>query len=72
MSFKKRFVSFLLSAALLIAPCSSLAEANYYAGELSTAAVGDSYVAGNQINLDVVFGVDAQKEFECSGVSCPV
>ena len=72
MSFKKRFVSFLLSAALLIAPCSSLAEANYYAGELSTAAVGDSYVAGNQINLDVVFGVDAQKEFESDRLQAAV
>lgn len=72
MSFKKRFVSFLLSAALLIAPCSSLAEENYYAGELSTAAVGDSYVAGNQINLDVVFGVDAQKEFESDRLQAAV
>lgn len=72
MSFKKRFVSFLLSAALLIAPCSSLAEANYYAGELSTEAVGDSYVAGNQINLDVVFGVDAQKEFESDRLQAAV
>lgn len=72
MSFKKRFVSFLLSAALLIAPCASLAEANYYAGELSTAAVSDSYVAGNQINLDVVFGVDAQKEFESDRLQAAV
>ena len=63
MSLKKRIVSFLLSAVMLIAPCASLAESNYYAGELSMTAVSDSYYAGNQVNLDVVFGVDAQREF---------
>ena len=72
MSFKKRIVSFLLSAALLIAPCASLAEANYYAGELAASVVSDSYVAGNQINLDVVFGVDAQKEFESDRLQAAV
>lgn len=72
MSFKKRIVSFLLSAAMLIAPCASLAEANYYAGELSAVAVSDSYVAGNQINLDVVFGVDAQREFESDRLQAAV
>ena len=64
MSLKKRIVSFLLSAALLAAPCASLAEASYYAGELSAAVVSESYVAGNQINLDVVFGTEAEREFK--------
>jgi len=72
MSLKKRIVSFLLSAAMLIAPCASLAESNYYAGELSATAVSDSYIAGNQINLDVVFGVDAQKEFESDRLQAAV
>lgn len=72
MSMKKRILSFLLSAALLIAPGASLAEANYYAGELSAVAVSDSYVAGNQVNLDVVFGVDAQREFESDDVQAAV
>ena len=72
MNLKKRIVSFLLSAAMLIAPCASLAESNYYAGELSTSAVSDSYVAGNQIDLDVVFGVDAQREFESDRLQAAV
>jgi len=72
MSLKKRIVSFLLSAVMLIAPCASLAESNYYAGELSMTAVSDSYYAGNQVNLDVVFGVDAQREFESDRLQAAV
>lgn len=64
---KKRILSFLLSAVMLLSAPAAVAEeavASYYAGELTTTAVGDSYYAGEQINLDVVFGVDATKEFD--------
>ncbi|MGN0774069.1 MAG: hypothetical protein ACI4MP_09835 [Candidatus Ventricola sp.] len=57
---RKRILSFVLSAALLLAPVASVAEetaASYYAGELTTIAIGDSYSAGNQINLDAVLGM---------------
>lgn len=55
---KKRIVSLLLGAAMLLTSLASVAEAaapNYYAGELTKAAITDSYQAGNQINLDAAF-----------------
>ena len=58
---RKRILSFVLSAALLLAPVASVAEetaASYYAGELTTTAIGDSYSAGNQINLNAVLGMN--------------
>lgn len=64
---KKRILSFLLSAVMLLSAPAAMAEeavASYYAGELTTTAVSDSYFAGEQINLDVAFGVDAVKAFE--------
>lgn len=68
MRLMKRSLSLLLSALLLLsAPAAVMAEesaASYYAGELTTTAIGDSYAAGNQINLDVTFGLDATKAFD--------
>jgi len=58
---KKRILSFVLSAVLLLMPIASLGEqavATYYAGELTTVAMDDSYRAGNQINLNAAFGLD--------------
>jgi len=58
---KKRILSFVLSAVMLIMPVASLGEqavATYYAGELTTVAMDDSYRAGNQINLNAAFGLD--------------
>ena len=58
---RKRILSFVLSAVLLLAPVASVAEetaANYYAGELTATAIGDSYSAGNQINLNAVLGMN--------------
>ena len=60
---RKRIFSLLLSAAMLLAPAASFAESSYDAGTLSGTAISESYVAGNQINLDVVFGLDAQRTF---------
>ena len=58
---KRRILSFVLSAVMLLTPVVSVAEeatANYYAGELTTMAIGDSYMAGNQLNLNAVLGLD--------------
>ena len=63
---KKRILSFLLSAVMLLSAPAAMAEeavSSYYAGELTTNVVSDSYYAGEQINLDVAFGVDAVKAF---------
>lgn len=65
---KKRILSLLLSAVMLLAPCASLAEEavmpSYYAGELTKTVVSDSYIAGEQLNLIVNFGVDAAVPFK--------
>ena len=56
---KNRILSLVLSALLLIMPVASVAEGgNYYAGELTTTAISDSYMAGNQLNLNAVLGLD--------------
>lgn len=63
---KKRILSFLLSAVMLLSAPAAMAEEvvpSYYAGEMTAIVVGDSYFGGNQINLDVAFGVDAIKQF---------
>lgn len=57
----RKILSLVLSAVLLLMPVTSLAEqaiATYYAGELTTVAMEDSYLAGNQINLNAAFGLD--------------
>ena len=65
---KNRILSLLLSAVMLLAPCASLAEEaampSYYAGELTKTVISDSYIAGEQMNLTVNFGVDAAVPFE--------
>ena len=58
---RKRILSFVLSAMLLLMPMASVAEeaaASYYAGELTTTTIGDSFSAGNQINLNAVLGMN--------------
>jgi len=58
---KKRILSMMLSAMMLLMPALSVAEeaaANYYAGELTAIAIGDSYAAGNQLNLTAALGLD--------------
>jgi len=57
----RKILSLVLSMVMLLMPVTSLAEqaiATYYAGELTTVAMEDSYLAGNQINLNAVFGLD--------------
>lgn len=58
---KKRILSFVLSAMMLLMPVMSVAEetmGNYYAGELTAVSIGDSYAAGNQLNLNAVLGLE--------------
>ena len=58
---KRRILSFVLSTLMLLMPVASVAEEamnSYYAGELTTTAIGDSYFAGNQLNLNAVLGLD--------------
>ena len=59
MSLKNKVTAFGLSAAMLLSPAASLAESNYAAGELTTTAISDSYVAGNQLNLSAGFRLEA-------------
>lgn len=55
----KRMISLLLSALLLLTPGLSVAEGyDYLAGELTGAAISDSYVGGYQINVNLGFNVD--------------
>ena len=63
---KRRILSFVLSAIMLLTPAMSVAEAagNYYAGELTKSAIGDSYAAGNQLNLNVALGMDLDETIE--------
>ncbi len=62
MSLKNRALALMLSALMLLAPAASFAEAapvsNYYAGELTTTAMADSYAYGNQVSLDAALGVE--------------
>lgn len=58
---RKRILSFVLSAVLLLMPGLSLAEeaaSSYFAGELTTTAISDSYAAGEQLNLIAALGLD--------------
>lgn len=68
---KRRILSFVLSAVMLLTPAMSLAEAagNYYAGELTATAIGDSYMAGNQLNLNAVLGLDLDESVQDATLS---
>lgn len=64
---KRRILSLVLSAMMLLMPALSVAEeamSNYYAGELTTTAIADSYLAGNQLNLNAVLGLDLDETVE--------
>ena len=67
MSLKKRILSLVLSAALLLAPAASFAEeavSSYYAGELTTSVIADSYAYGSQINLNAALGLELAQEID--------
>lgn len=62
MGLKNKVLSLGLSAAMLMTPAATLAEGNYAAGELTTTAISDSYVGGNQINLSAALGMTLGEE----------
>ena len=54
MKLKQRLTALLLSAGMLLAPAASLAEGESYtipSGEVTTTALSDAYVGGEQINV---------------------
>ena len=62
MGLKNKALSLGLSAAMLMTPAATLAESNYAAGELTTTAISDGYVGGNQINLSAALGMTLDGE----------
>ncbi|MDO5298468.1 MAG: hypothetical protein Q4F18_03510 [Clostridia bacterium] len=61
MSLKKRILALATSAALLAAPTASLAEGiTFAAGDLTKTAISDSYIGGQQINLNLKLQAEAQ------------
>ena len=61
MSLKKRILALATSAALLAAPTASLAEGiTFAAGDLTKTAISDSYIGGQQINLNLKLHAEAQ------------
>lgn len=61
MSLKKRILALVTSAALLAAPTASLAEGiTFAAGDLTKTAISDSYIGGQQINLNLKLQAEAQ------------
>ncbi len=58
MSLKTRILALATSAALMLSPGASLAEAaGYYAGELTPTVIADSYTGGQQINASMTFAL---------------
>lgn len=58
MKLKQRLTALLLSAGMLLAPVASLAEGESYtipSGEVTTTALSDAYVGGEQINVTADF-----------------
>lgn len=62
MKLLNRAVSMLLSAAMLLTPVAAAAEGDlgFSAGDLTTTAIAESYAGGNQLNLSVAFGLEAE------------
>lgn len=62
----KRFTAVVLSAAMLLTPVCSLAEdvntSSYFAGEMASTVIGDSYAAGDQINVHAALGLQQNAE----------
>jgi len=63
----KRLTAIVLSMAMLLTPVFSLAEeavSSYFAGEMITAVIGDSYAAGDQINVNAALGLQTDAAIE--------
>lgn len=69
MSGMKRLIAFVLSAAMLLTPVFSFAEdagavSSYFAGEMASTVIGDSYAAGDQINVNAALGLQTDMAVE--------
>lgn len=70
MKLLNRAVSVLLSAAMLLTPVAAAAEGGlgFSAGDLTTTAFAESYAGGNQLNLSVTFGLEAEDSIDSDRV----
>jgi len=67
MSKMKRLAAAMMSIAMLLIPVFSVAEeamSSYFAGEMITAVIGDSYAAGDQINVNAALGLQTDAAIE--------
>ena len=66
MKLKQRLTALLLSAGMLLAPAASLAENTYTipSGEVTTTALSDAYVGGEQINVTASFDLNTLMDSE--------
>ena len=67
MKLKQRLTALLLSAGMLLTPAASLAEETGYtipSGEVTTTALSDAYVGGEQINVSASFELNALLDSE--------
>ena len=71
MKLKQRLTALLLSAGMLLTPAASLAEETGYtipSGEVTTTALSDAYVGGEQINVSASFELNALLDSETLAV----
>jgi len=67
MSKMKRLAAAMMSIAMLLIPVFSVAEeamSSYFAGEMVAAVIGDSYAAGDQINVNAALGLQTNAAIE--------
>ena len=65
----KRLMAFVLSTVMMLTPVFSLAEdegavSSYFAGEMASTVIGDSYAAGDQINVNAALGLQMNMAVE--------
>ena len=66
MKLKQRIVALMTAAVLMLTPCAAFAEDAWVApaGEVTTTAISDSYIGGEQINLSAVLGLETAMNSE--------
>ena len=60
MKFQQRVLAFVMAAVLMLTPVAAFAEDAWVApaGEITTTAISDSYIGGEQINLSAALGLE--------------
>ena len=60
MKFQQRMIAFVVAAVMMLAPVAAFAEDAWVvpAGEVTTTAISDSYIGGEQINLSAALGLE--------------